>query len=368
MNHKKRHLAIVVIIGSIWLGLALWGIFKAPTDSSVSERRKLEQFPKLSINTVLAGEFMPEFEKYSLDQFPLRDSFRQLKGIASFNLFGQKDNNKIYMAAGYAAKLEYPLNEKSVLSAGDKFTALYNTHMKGKSNQIYVSVVPDKSYFLAGPNGYPTLDYKKLFDIIQSKLPFAAYVDIAAKLKLMDYYKTDTHWRQEKLIGVAQTLSEAMGSSPAIAPEYALNTPDVPFYGVYYGQSALPLQSESIVYLTNPTLDGCTVFNVETGKTGGVYDLAKLTGRDPYEVFLSGAAAVLIITNPQATTDRELIVFRDSFGSSLIPLLAQNYAKTTVIDTRYLASDLVGNYVEFADQDVLFLYSTLILNNSQSLK
>ncbi len=368
MNHKKRHLASVVIIGSIWLGLALWGIFKAPGDNSVSERRKLEQFPDLSIASVLAGEFMPEFEKYSLDQFPLRDSFRQLKAVAAFYLFGQKDNNKIYMAKGYASKLEYPLNEKSVLSAGDKFTALYDRYMKDKQNQIYVSVVPDKSYFLAGPNGYPSLNYGKLFDIVKSKLPFATYVDIAGKLNLTDYYKTDTHWRQEKLIGVAQTLGEAMGSNPKSGPEYALNIPDVPFYGVYYGQSALPLQSESIVYLTNPELANCTVYNVETGQTSGLYDLDKLTGRDPYEVFLSGAAAVLIISNSASTTDRELIVFRDSFGSSLIPLLAQNYAKTTLIDTRYLASDLVGNYATFTDQDVLFLYSTLILNNSQSLK
>ena len=368
MDNKKKYLPVVSIIGAVWLSLAIWSWAKAPKAFSFSERRKLEQFPAVSVDSVLDGEFMPNFEKYTLDQFPLRDSFRTLKGTASFYLFGQKDNNKIYIADGYAAKLEYPLNEKSLLYAAEKFTALYNTYLKDKNTKVYFSVVPDKSYFLAAPNGYPSLDYPKLFATMQENLTFAQYIDITGELKISDYYKTDTHWRQEKLTGVAEKLKREMLLSPTVMPDYSLITPAVPFYGVYYSQSALPLKSESLIYMTDPILEQCTVFNAETGKTGGIYDLAKLTGNDAYEVFLSGAAALLTIENPNAGNDRELVVFRDSFGSSLIPLLAQGYAKTTLIDTRYLASDYVGKYVTFADQDVLFLYSTLILNNSQSLK
>ena len=63
-----------------------------------------------------------------------------------------------------------------------------------------------------------------------------------------------------------------------------------------------------------------------------------------------------------------MIIFRDSFGSSITPLLIPYYSKITVIDNRYIASDYLTNYIEFNDQDVLFLYSTLIVNNSGSLK
>ena len=69
-----------------------------------------------------------------------------------------------------------------------------------------------------------------------------------------------------------------------------------------------------------------------------------------------------------AETDRELIVFRDSFGSSLSPLLVEGYAKVTVVDIRYLNSSLVGNFVKFDDQDVLIIYSTMLLNSSLGLK
>ena len=109
-------------------------------------------------------------------------------------------------------------------------------------------------------------------------------------------------------------------------------------------------------------------YNAETELYGPVYDLEKLDGRDPYDVYLSGAVPLLVIENPTAATDRELVIFRDSFASSLAPLLLEGYAKITLIDIRYINSSLIGNYISFSNQDVLFLYNTLILNSSEMLK
>ena len=83
---------------------------------------------------------------------------------------------------------------------------------------------------------------------------------------------------------------------------------------------------------------------------------------------MSGAAALLTIENPHGQADKELIVFRDSFGSSMVPLLAADYSKVTLVDTRYISSDLLDQFLDFQGQDVLFLYSTQILNNSSAIK
>ena len=61
-------------------------------------------------------------------------------------------------------------------------------------------------------------------------------------------------------------------------------------------------------------------------------------------------------------------MFRDSFGSSLIPLLISSYKKIVVIDTRYISSNILSDYVDFKGQDVLFLYSVSTINNSYTLK
>ena len=83
---------------------------------------------------------------------------------------------------------------------------------------------------------------------------------------------------------------------------------------------------------------------------------------------MNGADALIEITNPNSKTDKELILFRDSFGSSLAPLLTDGYAKITLVDIRYIQSSMIGNFIEFDDQDVLFIYSTLLLNSSLALK
>jgi len=62
------------------------------------------------------------------------------------------------------------------------------------------------------------------------------------------------------------------------------------------------------------------------------------------------------------------VLFRDSFGSSLAPLLIEFYSKITLIDMRYINSNNYLEMIEFDNQDVLFLYSTLIVNNSSTLK
>ena len=85
------------------------------------------------------------------------------------------------------------------------------------------------------------------------------------------------------------------------------------------------------------------------------------------EMFLSGPLSLVTIENPKCTSGKELIIFRDSFASSIAPLLAEGYTKITLADIRYLRSDFLDRFIAFKDQDVLFLYSTLVLNNSKSL-
>ena len=78
--------------------------------------------------------------------------------------------------------------------------------------------------------------------------------------------------------------------------------------------------------------------------------------------------SLLTVESPNARTDRELVVFRDSFASSLAPLLLEGYSRVTLVDIRYLSPTQLGRYLTFTDQDVLFLYSVNVLNNSETIK
>lgn len=364
---KKMRFFGLAALTALWAVLTICAWFGPPEDFSDAERRKLTQFPELSVKTVLDGKFMTEFESYTLDQFPLRDSFRQLKALFHYNALGQKDNNDIYLVNDYAAKLEYPLHESSVANAVKKFNHIYEKYLTGSENIVF-AVVPDKGYYLAEENGYPAMDYDALFDTLREELTWAEFADITDLLDAGDYYRTDTHWRQERIGEAAEALCKALGADWFREGELAPEMVERPFYGVYYGQAALPMRAESLYVMNGDLLENCTVYNHETGKTTGIYDWEKLSNRDLYDIYLSGATALLTIENPDAKTDKELVVFRDSFGSSMIPLLLKDYKTVTVVDIRYVASDYVGNFVDFHGQDVLFLYSTLVLNDSSTLK
>jgi len=367
MNKRIRNIGIVALVG-IWAALTAFAWFSPNKTLSVAERRPLQQMPEFSVENLLKGGFVGKFEDYTLDQFPMRDTFRTLKSLFAYNVLQQRDNNGIYVENGYAGKLEYPLNSVSVSYAMKRLGFIYQQYLKGTDSKIYMTVIPDKGYYLARSNGYPAMDYEKLLADVSAQMPWAQQVDITKILEISDYYRTDTHWRQESLLEVAQALCKAMDVTPPKSEDYTQTLVTQQFYGVYYGQAALPMASEPLYIMENKMLSACRVYNHETGKYGSIYDIEKLAGLDPYEVYLSGAQALLTIENPQSYTQKELIIFRDSFGSSLTPLLMQDYKTVTLVDIRYISPAVLGEYLTFHGQDVLFAYSTLILNNSTSLK
>lgn len=368
MDHKKIRAIGAGILVAVWLLLTGFSWFGPAKEISEAERRPLAQMPEITLESLLDGKFMGKFEDFSLDQFPLRDAFRQLKALFHYNALGQKDNNEIYIADGFAAQVEFPLNKDSVDHAANRFNAFYNKYLKETDSTVLMAVVPDKGYYLAEPNGYLAMDYQAMFDSLKQQMPWATHVDLTDCLSFEDYYRTDTHWRQEKLIPVAQKLSAALGVTAPNAGDFTAIKVERDFYGVYYGQAALPMDPESIYYLRSDLLDACQVFQYEYNTYSQVYDMTKLDSKDLYDVFLSGPRSLLTIENPNATTDRELIIVRDSFGSSLAPLLVQDYAKVTLVDIRYLNLNVVGRYLDFHGQDVLFLYSSLVLNNSETIQ
>ena len=127
-------------------------------------------------------------------------------------------------------------------------------------------------------------------------------------------------------------------------------------------------KKDEIKILTNNVLKNCTVYNYEKNEATTIYNFDKMNSLDKYDIYLSGAVSLISIENTENKTGRELVVFRDSFASSFVPLLVEGYDKITLIDTRYISPKILSQYIEFNDQDILFLYSTSIINNSYTLK
>lgn len=188
------------------------------------------------------------------------------------------------------------------------------------------------------------------------------YHSLKDLLSLSDYYHTDIHLKQERLGSVVSKILELCDVEEKDI-EYSFNTYDK-FYGSLYAKMAISMKPDTITYLTNDLLDSIKVYSVEDKDLLDVYNVSELESLDPYSIYLNGPKAYLKIVNKNVE-DRKLIIFRDSYTSSIAPLLVPYFSEIELIDLRYYSSDLLN--ID-GDAKVLFIYGSEVLNNSFSIK
>ena len=350
---------IIIIIG------AFINVVEENKTMSISERRMLKQLP--DVKKFFSGNYSNDFEEYVMDQIIYRDDLRKVKEYVHFNVLNQKDNNGLFINGEGIYKNTGMLNEKEVLKAADKIKKVADKYLDD-TNNIFYSIIPDKNYYLDDSN--LKMDYKKLEEILTDNLEISRYkyISLFSLLNKDDYYKTDSHWKQENLIDVAKKLGLEMNSN-VLLEEYDVLEKGT-FQGVYAGQLASNIGNTDILkYVVNDTIKNASTYNYENNKESFVYDESKWkSSNDKYDYFVSGATPIIEIKNNLVEEGKELIIFRDSFGSSIAPLLLEGYSKIILVDLRYVPTDYVGDYVEFNGKDILFIYSTLILNESSILR
>lgn len=353
---RKASIATAAVFLAVLFGFSLLHLALPDREVSRSERRRLAQLPPLS------SGFSDKLEEYMLDQFPLREQLRTVNSLVRLYGLGQADIHGIYLQGGGAFRMDGPLQEKQVRHAAAVFSAVQEKYFPSLPSH-YV-IVPDKN--AKAETSRPRLDTETMRGIVREALPGMTEIDIWDLLSADDYYKTDPHWRQERLLPVAAAICEALGAdAPGTFTEKALS----PFYGAYYGQAALPMAPDTLTYLESADTKAAEVTGPELDGAQPVYRPELLDGTDGYDVFLSGAQAVLTVTSPNVHNGRHLVLFRDSFGSSLAPLLLGSFERITLVDLRYISAARLADYADLSDAtDVLYLCSTAVWNNGGTLR
>ena len=325
----------------------------------VSERRVPTKFPELTMNTVTTGAFMSGFDDYASDRFVFRDSFRMVNAFQIFDIFMQTDKSGLYRCDSVGLGEFKRINPISFRQTAERIQRAA-MHVEASDMNIYFTIVPDKSVY--ADRYYPGFDLDAAESIILNVLKDYEYIRVMEALDADMFYKTDLHWDQSKISGVTSNLLSAMGANPDLSKFPIVTAGE--WNGVYAGQLALPVNPDIMTYVDIPGLnvkylnDRTLEFN-----DGPVYDFDRFNGIDPYDMFLRGPQPLIILENPSAP-QRELYLFRDSFGSSLAPLMMEAYSKITIIDLRYINLQVLDMFFEFTSgSDVLFIYSSQIFNN-----
>ncbi len=363
-SKKGKYIPAIVFLVFIY-GLAVLFIFLPKLDYSSSEKRYLEKFPDVSLDTVSSGEFGSDFEKYFADHFPDRNLWVGLNAYYTLDI-GNNGANGVYNCSnGYL--INKPVSTDNRLSKN--ITAITDFASKIDA-PLTVMLAPSTGYVVDDvlPVFHDKYNDDEYFESTAKSLSAAGadFVDLRERFKeeykngAQLYYKTDHHWTTRGAYTAYTELCKKLGTDAAAESKFGIESYS-DFYGTTYSTSGFWLtEPDSIEVWKNPAdteknIKVKITEGTDTKEYNSMYFYRHLEEDDKYPVFLDGNHALTQITNTNAKGGT-IVLIKDSFSHCLAPFLADNYSKVLLVDMRYYkqnVSDLVKQ--ENAEQ-VVVLY------------
>lgn len=368
MKIKKyvRQLLPIIVFSVIIFGLTAGSLGSEKKEYSETEKRELQQMPKVRWKSVKKGKFQKKYETYLADQFPGRDSWVRMQTDVS-RVFGKTESNGVYFGKdGYLLEHYGTSDFENAQSEKNNQALVKFVKKMSKKRNISVMLVPTKTWIMQEklPVFAPTYDEQQMYDCMRAQLGDLAdtvLVPVADELqKHTDeqiYYRTDHHWTTLGAWYGYEAYVRATGGDPEHAQKKRdFHCVSTQFYGSTYAKvNQAPRADEIEVY--EPQQPLTVVYNMGEKTTDTLYDPSFLNTQDQYRYFTGGNQPVIEVTGGTAN-GRTLLVIKDSFGNSIIPFLAEDYEKVVMVDLRQLnvkCRDLVNM---FDPTDVLVLYNT----------
>ena len=380
-NSLKKKGAVISIV-MIWLfclvifGMSGLHILSEDKSFSESENRVLATFPKLTVSSVADGSFMKDFETYLTDQFPFRDGVISAKTFVD-RVFGKNEENGVYIGkdgflfdsqTAYEADRVKKLS-KAVRKFSDSHSDLKTAFLLApNSTYVYSDYLPKYLELPLQNKQINSLRKKTASDNILWLSAASLLKKNADKTQL--YYKTDHHWTTRGAYLLFKEICvqwDLESSKKEIDKKYDFFEVSTTFEGTLASTSGVHGTTDKIEICVPKDSEGTYVAYFESSgeKTASLFFADKLETKNQYEVFLGGNYDKVIISTV-ASTNKSLLLIKDSYANCMIPMLTPYFSKIVVIDPRYLTDSLDSIIKENEFTHMLYLYNlnTLLEDNS----
>ena len=405
LNKRKmirRGFILAMVFMLLWVLASAVNAFFPKRSMSVSERRTLAGFPKITLSRLLDGRFESDFEEYAKDQIMGRDALAALDAAVS------RGTGNVLSSGVWIGKDGWLIEDPERWDGEELPSALLGVNrLAGEwGYDVTLAVIPEAAEIL--PDRLPwAADGEKLAEkcrtsweeLLKHLDPAVRTADVtsalqhAAEKRSEDqkpqegqgasekqnpqdglpvtanedlYYHTDHHWTT---FGAKTALPVILGSLGETAGEYELLKVCGDFQGTLASISGVHRVKDEI-YIAAPKdrasepvivrVDG------EEGVRTSVYSMEGLRSSDPYTVFMGGNYGRFTVTTAESGKGK-LLVFKDSYFNCLLPMLLENYSEITVVDPRYFDGDPRLLLLSMKDADVLVCYSRATFLSDQSL-
>ena len=417
MKKKKNlfHILYVVILMAFFTGVGLTITLKPQSDYSRNENRYLEKLPALTWDSYKTGDFGEQFDKAVTDQFPFRDFFTGMSTTYR-KLMGFHDVGDVYLGKEhyyFDKKLEkdmsfqtYLTNLEAVRFFANTFGAKEDEAAAETSGQTSEAAASEAAAETSGQTSGPAADratfqsfkvmlipspasvlkddlppFAKIYedagyfdaakstfgeDFIDTREAMAAAFKAGGETNKSDetnisdgenssylYFRTDHHWTHRGAYEAYKVYEQAIGQTPGSYEDMHYEKVSDSFYGTMFSRALDTGAVPDTIEL--PEVPDNLVVKAGDREISS-YDWEKLEEKDHYAVYFGGNYPVVTITNPNVKTEKKLLVFKDSFANSFIPLLVNDYSEITLIDLRYETRPMSALMNTYRPEDVLVLF------------
>lgn len=355
----REKITSAVFIAILVMFFALIVVFPKDERASVQENRELAAMPKVTLNSVLSGDFESGFETYLTDNVGFRSHlvdigsrFENMRGIQS------KNSGRIVEVSGG----QLVLNDRKIMEvfhenpdARNLYISVLNDFSKGinGSTKMYLMLVPTQIEFDKSRYRLLSDSEKSTIDSIYSSLENVKCVNVYDKLKANAsdyiYFRTDHHWTQRGAYLGYKSIMEASGDT-AVPLNSLTHKKLSGFLGYLYNQANVPEYSEYADDIEYFEGDENYTFlakgpdeNGNTAQYNPKIYCPPTDGSAPlYSTFMGGDHAFAEI-DTKVKGGKTALVIKDSYANAVLPLLTNNYSKIIVIDPRSYSDAMVAS-------------------------
>lgn len=367
-EYAKRLCLCFVAIIAFFL---IVGILLPDSSFSDIENRSLQRFPKLTLREYSSGRFEKKFDQYINDQFVGRNFFIKLKSAVDVSAGSVYSNGVWKGKDGYLIEDVIVPSDKRINKIIKSIGKFKKEHESIPMNFMLVptaaNIYSDKLPMLSG-----TADQNKYMDEFFGKLKKINVdaIDIrpafcAAPDDVQLYYRTDHHWTTD---GAKLAADEFIKSKNLAGKNFKLYEVKNDFVGSLAAKSGFTGGKADIIKLTalEGGLNSSFYYEDIQKKTSKYYKMSNLDKRDAYTVFGGKNHPICIIKTP-TSSNRRLLLIKDSYANSMIPFLTQYYREIVVVDPRYYYDDIHVTMLTENLNEVLFLYNANTLFEDDAL-
>lgn len=375
--HKKITILIFALIIIILPIITVVTAAPQTQPFSENENRYLARFPKLSFSTYEDKSFMNGFDSWISDRFIGREQWINVKNKTEAAI-GKTEISGVFTRNDRMMQVWKSYDEDLVAK---NINAINNFADRHSDLPMYFMLVPTSQEIYADtlpPNAQP-LSQRTFIRDVYAELPACNTVDAYSLLSQNRdnyiYYRTDHHWTSLGAYLGYQALAEKLGYMSIPENRFNIEHASNSFRGTLYSKTLDSSVTPDIIdFYTlssgSPSLtlsvmndDGVTYKDYDS-----LYFREYLDKKDKYSSLLGSNTPLLTITTDlEEQNERSLLIFKDSYAHALIPFLTNHYSKITVLDMRYINTD-IQQFVSLEEYDqVLFLYNVITFSEDGNI-